>query len=108
MRKLDLDPESPIDDGDGSGFEQIPVPSVWQNYGYDHHHYTNSAYPFPYDPPYVPVDNPCGLYQRHFSLEKRAGECYTLHFEGVDSCFYLYVNHRFAGYGQGLPLYQCL
>lgn len=100
LRKLDLDPESPIDDGDGSGFEQIPVPSVWQNYGYDHHHYTNSAYPFPYDPPYVPADNPCGLYQRHFSLEKRAGECYTLHFEGVDSCFYLYVNHRFAGYGQ--------
>ena len=43
------------------GFDQIPVPSVWQNHGYDRHQYTNTRYPFPYDPPYVPLDNPCGV-----------------------------------------------
>ena len=39
---------------DTSAFETIPVPSVWQNYGHDHHQYTNVRYPFPVDPPYVP------------------------------------------------------
>ena len=39
----------------------IPVPSVWQNHGYDHHQYINVRYPIPFDPPYVPQDNPCGL-----------------------------------------------
>ena len=45
---------------DASAFDSIPVPSVWQNHGYDHHQYTNIRYPFPADPPYVPKENPCG------------------------------------------------
>ena len=44
---------------DASAFDSIPVPSVWQNHGYDHHQYTNIRYPFPADPPYVPKENPC-------------------------------------------------
>jgi beta-galactosidase len=83
------------------GFSDIPVPSAWQMEGYGRHQYTNIRYPFPYDPPYVPDENPCGLYVREFRLEKkRAGYRYHLNFEGVDSCFYLYIGGRFAGYGQ--------
>ena len=80
--------------------DEIEVPSVWQTQGYDRHQYTNVAFPFPYDPPYVPVDNPCALYQRTIALEKHAGIRRTLVFEGVDSCFYLWINGQFIGYSQ--------
>ena len=55
---------------DASAFDEVKVPGVWQNYGYDRHQYTNTRYPFPMDPPYVPVVNPCGAYVRYFSYEK--------------------------------------
>ena len=78
----------------------MPVPAVWQNHGVDLHMYTNTAYPIPFDPPYVPADNPCGLYTRTFCHEKKAGRVQTLAFEGVDSCFYVWVNGQFIGYSQ--------
>lgn len=78
----------------------IPVPSVWQQHGYDRHQYTNVKYPFPYDPPYVPSQNPCGVYQRGFDIEKRDGMAYLLNFEGVDSCMYVWVNGQFVGFSQ--------
>ena len=81
------------------GFEKIPVPSVWQNHGHDRHQYTNVSYPFPYDPPYVPLGNPCGAYVRDFDLDAVEGK-YFLNFEGVDSCFYLWLNGQFVGYSQ--------
>lgn len=83
------------------GYDKIPVPGCWQMYGYDKHQYTNINYPFPYDPPYVPAENPCGVYHRGFALTKE--QCayrQYLNFEGVDSCFYLYINKKFAGYSQ--------
>ncbi|OOF43664.1 beta-galactosidase [Rodentibacter rarus] len=80
--------------------EKIPVPANWQNHGYDHHHYTNVNYPFPFDPPYVPIDNPCGLYHRIFTLSPNAQKRYLLNFEGVDSCLFVYVNRQFVGYSQ--------
>ena len=80
--------------------DTIPVPSVWQMHGYDHHQYTNVRYPFPYDPPYVPADNPVGAYRRAFTLQKKEHSLYQLHFEGVDSCLYLHVNGTFAGFSQ--------
>ena len=55
---------------DTAAFDEVKVPGVWQNYGYDHHQYTNVRYPFPMDPPYVPVVNPCGAYVRYFSYEE--------------------------------------
>lgn len=54
------------------GYDTIPVPGVWQNYGYDCHQYTNIRYPFPLNPPYVPADNPCGAYLRDFTYQKDA------------------------------------
>ena len=86
---------------DRSSMSKIPVPSVWQNHGYDSHQYTNVAYPFPYDPPYVPQNNPCGLYIRTFDVpEDKSGFLKHLNFEGVDSCFYLWINGKFMGYNQ--------
>ena len=83
----------------GVDMDTIPVPSVWQTQGYDRHQYTNWRYPFPYDPPFVPDENPCGLYRRHFMLPE--DKCRrTLVFEGVDSCFYLWMNGLFVGYSQ--------
>ncbi len=81
------------------GWDAIPVPSVWQNHGYDRHQYTNVKYPFPCDPPYVPQDNPCGLYMRRFTLQNDNMRQY-LNFEGVDSCFYVWINGAFVGYSQ--------
>lgn len=81
--------------------DTIPVPSVWQCHGYDHHQYTNVKYPFPYDPPYVPLDNPCGAYEVDFNLDlKPIDERQYLNFEGVDSCFYVWLNGQFVGYSQ--------
>lgn len=86
---------------DCSNFTQVEVPGVWQNYGYDSHQYTNVRYPIPLDPPYVPQENPCGAYIRKFMYQKRekAPKAY-LNFEGVDSCFYVWVNGTYVGYSQ--------
>lgn len=81
--------------------KDIEVPSNWQLLGYDRNQYVNLIYPFPYDPPYVPVDNPCGLYTRTVTLtEEEQKNRIHLNFEGVDSCFYLWINKNFAGYSQ--------
>lgn len=79
--------------------KKIPVPGNWQLFGYDVPQYTNVSYPIPYDPPYVPDDNPVAIYQRDYRYEKDGLER-ILTFEGVDSCLYLFVNGEFAGYTQ--------
>ena len=84
--------------------ETIPVPFCWQvtlRDGYDVPLYSNLKYPFPLDPPYVPQENPCGHYRRTLLLgqDEPNGE-YYLNFEGVSSCFYLYVNGSFCAYSQ--------
>ena len=86
---------------DVSGFDQVTVPGVWQMDGYDTHQYTNIRYPFPFDPPYVPQDIPCGAYVHNFEYhrEEKASKA-LLNFEGVDSCFYVWVNGAYAGYSQ--------
>ncbi len=86
---------------DTSEFDKISVPGVWQMAGYDCHQYTNIRYPFPFDPPYVPQDIPCGAYVHTFSYQKEAEAPKAfLNFEGVDSCFYIWVNGTYAGYSQ--------
>ena len=82
-------------------YDTIPVPSVWQNHGYDKHQYTNVKYPFPYDPPYVPHENPCGVYHTYFTVNSSDDSFKKfINFEGVDSCFYVWVNGQFVGYSQ--------
>ena len=86
---------------DVSGFDQVTVPGVWQMDGYDTHQYTNIRYPFPFDPPYVPQDIPCGAYVHNFeySRDEKASKAF-LNFEGVDSCFYVWINGSYIGYSQ--------
>lgn len=82
-------------------FTTIPVPSCWQMHGFDHHQYTNVNFPFPYDPPYVPSQNPTGVYHRTFSLSaEQCKQAIYLDFDGVDSCLYVYINNKFVGYSQ--------
>ena len=86
---------------DVSEYLDIKVPGVWQNEGYDHHQYTNIKYPFPFDPPYVPQDIPCGAYVYNFEYkEDEKAKKVFLNFEGVDSCFYLWINGSYVGYSQ--------
>ena len=86
---------------DTENFDEIQVPSVWQMAGYDTHQYTNIRYPFPFDPPYVPQDIPCGAYVHTFdySRDEKASKAF-LNFEGVDSCFYVWINGSYIGYSQ--------
>lgn len=86
---------------DTSEFDKATVPGVWQMAGYDMHQYTNIRYPFPFDPPYVPQDIPCGAYVHTFTYhrEEKATSAF-LNFEGVDSCFYVWINGRYVGYSQ--------
>lgn len=82
--------------------DQIKVPSCWQMEGYDRHMYSDTNYAFPVDPPYVPDDNPCGVYSREFEIygEWSSRETYIV-FEGVASCMFLYINGQYVGYSQG-------
>ena len=88
-------------DYEAEQFQPTQVPGMWQTAGYDRHQYTNIRYPFPFDPPYVPQDNPCGAYLCDFEYRKceHAPRAY-LNFEGMDSCFYLWVNGNYVGYSQ--------
>ena len=86
---------------DTTGYDTIPVPSCWQILGYDQNQYTNVRYPIPFDPPYVPDDNPAGVYVKEFSLtEEEATQKIYLNFDGVDSCYYVWINGTFVGYSQ--------
>ncbi|MCC6458074.1 MAG: DUF4981 domain-containing protein [Caldilineaceae bacterium] len=101
--------QAAYDDGE---WDRIPVPSNWQMLGdefargkpkYDIPIYTNIRYPFPIDNlPAVPVDdNPTGCYRRTFILpEEWAGRQIFLHFEGVDSACYVWVNGQMVGYSE--------
>ena len=84
-----------------AGFTTMPVPGAWQFHGFDRQQYTNINYPFPIDPPFVPQDNPCGVYLTDFAWHPDADAPRAfLNFEGVDSCLYLWVNGIFVGYSQ--------
>ena len=90
---------------DLTGWTKLPVPSNWQLHGFDKPHYTNINYPIPVDPPYVPNENPVGLYRHHFSVSNDfQGKKVFLNFEGVNACFYVYINGHYIGYSQGSHL----
>ena len=84
-------------------WDTIPVPSCWQTEGYDIVNYSNQEYPYPVDVPYVPDDNPCGIYNRQFEIEKLWGKVYFV-LEGASSCAFVYVNGQYVGFTEGSHL----
>ena len=101
VRELKEEFWRPDYDDAAAAFFEVRVPAVWQSYGCGSHQYTNFRYPFPADPPYVPEDDPCGAYIREFEYRALpdAPRAY-LNFEGVDSCFYVWLNGAYVGYSQ--------
>lgn len=90
------------EDFDASGWAEISVPGNWQLQGFDDKPiYTNVAYPFTPNPPFVPAANPTGCYRSAFTIDPVwAGRDVFLLFESVDSAFYLWVNGKKVGYSQ--------
>ncbi|MCP4044769.1 MAG: DUF4981 domain-containing protein, partial [Gammaproteobacteria bacterium] len=88
---------------DVSKWDDIPVPGNWQMYGYDYPIYTNIEYPFPRNPPFVPQDdNPTGAYRTTFTVPADwDGQQVFLHFGGVNSGFYVWINGQEVGYSEG-------
>ncbi len=84
-------------------WDKITVPSCLQLKGYENPNYTNINYPYPCDPPFVPDDNPCGVYSREFEMENKWGKVYFV-LEGVSSCAFLYINDNYVGFTQGSHL----
>ena len=84
-------------------WESIDVPSCWQSRGYGNPNYANVAYPHPYDPPFVPTENPMGVYRREFEILDANRRTYMV-FEGVSSYIELYINEKYVGYSQGSHL----
>ncbi|MGN1059216.1 MAG: glycoside hydrolase family 2 TIM barrel-domain containing protein [Clostridia bacterium] len=98
-------------DCDLADWDRLDVPKSWQLAGYEEPCYTNSNYPYPMDMPYLPEDNPAGIYALDVNLspEDLQRKLYLI-FEGVSSCFTLYINGEEAGYSQGshMPAEFCI
>ncbi|MFC2096694.1 glycoside hydrolase family 2 TIM barrel-domain containing protein, partial [Bacteroidota bacterium] len=91
------------DSYDVSKWDDIPVPSNWELEGYGVPIYTDVSYPFPSDPPHIPHDyNPVGSYKRTFIIPQEwTGRQIFLHFAGVKSAMYVWINGKKLGYSQG-------
>ncbi len=81
-------------------FCDVTVPECWQAHGADYAQYQSSPYPFINDPPRVPEKNPVAAYVKDFDMTPVQGKRYELHFEGKDSCVYVWMNGQFVGYGE--------
>ena len=86
--------------------DQIPVPSVWQMKGYDRHQYSNVKYPFPYDPPFVPADNPVGVYRRSFTLRNMERKAVSAVFRRRGQLPVSVCERRVRGIFAGIALHQ--
>ncbi|MEQ9286010.1 MAG: glycoside hydrolase family 2 TIM barrel-domain containing protein [Cyclobacteriaceae bacterium] len=90
-------------DYDVSSWAEIPVPANWELEGYGIPIYTNIVYPFPKKPPFVDhADNPVGSYRREFEVPSDwKGKDIFIHFGGVRSAYYLWINGEMVGYNEG-------
>ena len=85
-----------------TAWDKTDVPSCFQVKGYGVPVYSSHDYLFPVDPPYVPDDNPCGIYSTCFTIDEAWVKRQTyIVFEGVSSCLYLYINGNYVGFSEG-------
>lgn len=87
-------------DTDKFAFDTVKIPSTWQRTGYDSPAYINCPYPFDDKPPYVPAEQPVGVYRKTFDIAD-AEKVFIISFLGVIPCIDLYVNGKFVGYSEG-------
>lgn len=87
-------------DTDKTPFDKITVPSTWQRTGYEPPVYLNCPYAFDDKPPYVPAEQPVGIYRKAFSVDKKDKK-FIISFLGVIPCIDLYINGKFVGYSEG-------
>ncbi|MGP3982549.1 sugar-binding domain-containing protein, partial [Streptomyces sp. KR80] len=90
---------------DDAGWDELPVPAHWVLHGHGAPAYTNTAFPFPIDPPHVPTENPTGDHRFVFDLDQPwpDGES-VLRFEGVESCAKVWLNGHELGSFKGSRL----
>ncbi|MEU9117118.1 glycoside hydrolase family 2 TIM barrel-domain containing protein [Streptomyces sp. NPDC048483] len=92
-------------DFDDTQWQDLRVPGSWALKGHGAPAYTNTAYPFPVDPPRVPDENPTGDHRRVFDLPEGWGEGpAVLHFSGVESCARVWLNGQELGHFKGSRL----
>lgn len=92
-------------DYDATSWATIPVPSCWEMQGYGTPIYTNEVYPFTPNAPYIDRTNPVGSYIKEFYLpEKWQDEQVIIHFGGVSSAFFCWLNGEYVGYSEGSRL----
>lgn len=97
----ELAPDGFMNKESKDGWDTIDVPSVWQLRGYGNMHYTDVLYPFPVNPPFVPTENPTGIYKKTITLDEGWVQNDTiLKFHGVDSAYDVWVNGKHAGYNK--------
>jgi beta-galactosidase len=85
-------------------WSSITVPGHWQLQGWGKPNYTNTQFPIPVCPPFVPTENPTGTYRRKFQVpaEWQTGDTeIRLRFDGVDSAYHVWLNNSLVGYAQG-------
>ncbi|MDF7824796.1 glycoside hydrolase family 2 TIM barrel-domain containing protein [Pontiellaceae bacterium B12227] len=88
-----------------SGWGTIQVPSSWELKGHGQPIYTNEKYPYTPNPPFIDRTNPVGSYIRDFQVSKAWNDQrVVLHFGGVSSAFYVWLNGELVGYSQGSRL----
>lgn len=88
-------------DTDSMEFDRVNIPSTWQKNRYDQINYLNSMYPFRCNPPKTPKNCPVGVYRKKFDIQKEQHFTYFITFLGVCASLDLYVNGKYAGYGEG-------
>lgn len=94
-------PDEIITPGETAGFHKIKVPLSWQMAGYGTPNYLNACYPVPTNIPFVPSENPAGVYKKTFTVPKEfEGKRLFLNFEGVNSFYYLFVNGQKVGFAK--------
>ncbi len=88
-------------DYDDADWDDMALPCCWEMEGYGVPVYTNVKYPIPYDPPFVPDENPVGCYRKYFTMPEGWADMRThVTFEGVDSAYYVWVNGHIAGFSK--------
>jgi len=92
-----------LEEKDIEKWESTEVPSCWQLKGFGNPNYSDTAYPYPVDAPFVPDENPLGIYMREFEI-KNADNRHYIVFEGVSSNLQLFINGKYVGYTQGSHL----